>query len=268
MLKTYTARQNQRTVELIERWTDRRVKEPLAGLYRSAFRGTSGAGPRPLMLLVDLAASSEFGSTHDKRELAAEVASVLAIAAEHGGQPTGLLVFTDRMELYLPPGRGSNHRRRILREILFCETKGDRTDVAAALEAAQRVVPGDAVVFVLSDFCLPGVLEIACRELESKLALANRRYDLVAASVNDPAEFDLPDLGTLSLDDGAGRRIEFDTNRDTFRKLFRQEAVRRKEALHRAIGSSGVDHLALTTDRPYLPVLMSFLAKRNSRRTA
>ena len=132
-----------------------------------------------VMLIVDVSASGEFGSVNlSKRELAAEVACLFAFSAIRNNDKVGCILFSDHVELFIPPAKGRGHALRIIREILFFEPKGKGTDVAGALVAANRVLNRRAVVFVLSDFQAP--------DFSKPLTIAARRHDVVAIPIVDP----------------------------------------------------------------------------------
>ena len=138
--------------------------------------------------MIDVSASSDFGSSpQTKRELAAEVASVMAFSALRNNDKVGLILFTDEVEFYLPPASGRRHILRLIREILFFQPKGAGTDIEAALDFANRVQQRKAVMFLLSDFCLQGDYPAQVESLRPKFRSTSRRHDLIAVAVNDSA---------------------------------------------------------------------------------
>jgi uncharacterized protein (DUF58 family) len=221
---------------------------------------------QPVVLMVDLSCSGAYGSGRSvKRELAAEVAGALALAAIRNDDRVGLLLFTDRVELYLPPWWGHAHVLRILREILVREPVGRRTDLAAALDHLNRVHRRRAVVFVVSDFLLAGPIDRSLAGLQRKLTATNRRHDVVAVSVTDPRELRLPDLGVLTLEDAeTGERFEIDTSSDQAREAYSRAADRYYAEVHGCIRASGVDHIALDTVTSSAPALAAFLGHRSA----
>ncbi|MFM8715439.1 MAG: DUF58 domain-containing protein, partial [Spartobacteria bacterium] len=147
-----------------------------------------------VMLLVDVSASGLFGSIElSKRELAAEVASILAFSAINNNDKVGLLLFTNEVELFIPPKKGRLHTLRLIREMLYFEPKGRGTNLAGALDYMNRVTSRRAVVFMISDFMAP--------DFTKALTVTSRRHDLVAMPVTDPGESDLPDVGIVTLED-------------------------------------------------------------------
>ncbi len=221
-----------------------------------------------IMLIIDISASGEFGSAaQSKREMMAELGSVLAFSAVRNNDKVGLILFTDDAELYIPPGKGRSHILRVIREILFFQPEGKNTDLVKALDFTNQVIRRRAVTFLISDFCLPGDFEDSLDGLRPKLQITNRHHDLVAVSVNDPREWELPDIGLLTIEDSeTGEQVELDTRRADIREGFSQLAFKRRHELQRAVRSAGVDLLELSTDKPYLPVLLTFFSSRERRR--
>ena len=179
----------------------------------------------------------------------------------------GLILFTDEAELYIPPKKGRTHILRVIREILFFQPEGTRTDIAAAMDFVNQVIRRRAVAFLISDFCLPGDFDDSLQGLRPKLQITNRRHDLVAVSVNDPRERELPDIGLLTIEDAeTGEQVELDTTLPEIRDGFAGLADKRRKELRRSIRSAGVDLLELSTDKSYLPGLLNFFNSRERRR--
>src|SRR5580704_16920235 len=162
-----------------------------------------------ILLLVDISASGNFGSaTLSKRDLAAELASVLAFSAIRNSDKVGLLLYTDRVERYLPPKKGRRHVLRVVRDILYHTPEGRGTDSVKALDVANHVLHRRAIVFLISDFQSPD-------------EAAATRHNLIAVSIRDPRERELPDVGILALEDAeSGEVIELDTSDPKVRKRF------------------------------------------------
>src|SRR6202142_627677 len=166
-----------------------------------------------IFLVVDISASGNFGSGEmAKRDLAAEVASVLAFSAIRNSDKVGLLLYTDRIERYLPPKKGRRHVLRVVRDILYHTPEGTGTDSVKALDVVNHVLHRRAIVFLISDFESPGDQTAARAALRRAMRQTNRRHDLVAVHVEDPHEKELPNLGILALEDAeTGEIIELDT---------------------------------------------------------
>jgi uncharacterized protein (DUF58 family) len=220
-------------------------------------------------LLVDVSASGEFGSGDtSKRDLAAEVACVLALSAVRNDDKVGLIMFSDRVEVQVAPARGRSHAMRVVREILTCRPVGRGTDLARAVDLAGRLARRRSVMFLLSDFELP-----AGGEAQSALAKAARpmaeRHDLVALEIRDPRERALPNLGLVTLEDAeTGQVALVDTGRRPIRRRFTELAEARRDEMHRALKGLGMDILALDTSRPYEGELLAFFGARERRRAS
>jgi uncharacterized protein (DUF58 family) len=218
-----------------------------------------------ILLAVDVSASGKFGSqTQSKRELAAEVASVLAFSAIRNRDKVGLVLFSDEVEQFIPPTKGRQHVLRLIREILFCAPKRRGTDIAAALDFISDVQRRRAVVFVISDFIeSPEAFE----RLRKQLRTANKRHDLVLLHLRDRHEEELPPVGLVTLEDAeTGEVREIDTSSRHVRDAFRRRALERMDAFRRAARQADVDVLELRTGEPFHIALFSFFQNRASRR--
>jgi uncharacterized protein (DUF58 family) len=289
-------------VRQIEVRTNRLVNDSLAGSYQSVFKGrgmnfdevreyvpgddirtidwnvTARTGiphikkfteerELTIMLMIDISGSGDFGSARgSKRELMAELGSVLAFSAVRNNDKVGLVLFTEAIELYIPPKKGRGHILRLIREILYFQPKGRKTDLGLVLDFTNRVIKRKCVAFLISDFCLSGDFDRALAELRPKLQISNRRHDLIAVIVSDPREFTLPDVGWLTLEDAeSGEQVELNTGDALLRRRYSEMAADRHKTLERAIRSVGIDALDLMTDTPYLPALLSFFNSRRGR---
>ncbi len=283
--------------------TRRMVNDSLAGSYHSVFKGrgmdfdevreyspgdevrtidwnvTARAG-RPfvkkfteereltIFLLVDISASGNFGSgALSKRDLAAELASVLAFSAIRNSDKVGLLLYTDRVERYLPPKKGRRHVLRVVRDILYHAPAAIGTDTIKALDVVNRLLHRRAVVFLISDFETPKNTVVARIELRHAMRRTNRRHDLIAVHVEDPREKELPDVGIVALEDAeSGEVIELDTASAAVRRRFKELSLERGRRLVSDFRSEGIDTLQLQTDAPYMPALQRFFKTRERRR--
>ena len=217
-----------------------------------------------VFLLVDISASGHFGSgAMAKRDLAAEVASVLAFSAIRNSDKVGLILYTDRIERYVPPKKGRRHVLRVVRDILFHEPQGAGTDTVKALDVANHVLHRRAVVFLISDFETSGDPEVARAALRRAARQTNRRHDLIAVHVEDPREQELPNVGIVALEDAeTGEVVELDTARAAVRKRFSDLSMARSRRLRNDLRAEGVDTVPLRTDAPYIPVLQRFFKSR------
>ncbi len=212
-----------------------------------------------VMLIVDVSASGSFGSaTQSKRELAAEVACLLAFSAIRNNDKVGLLLFTDRVELFIPPKKGRSHTLRLIREILFFEPAGRGTDPALALDYLNRIVTRRAVVFFISDFQAP--------DFSHALAVSGRRHDFIAVRVQDERETVLPNVGIITLEDAeTGEQIEINTADRNIRTQFSDLADQNARELTRTLRRNNVDTITLRTSEDYLPALRAFFKSRERR---
>lgn len=222
-----------------------------------------------IMLLIDISGSGDFGSgSISKRELMAELGSLLAFSAVRNNDKVGLILFSDHVELYIPAKKGRSHILRVIREILFFKAQGIRTDICGPLDFLNRINKRRCVAFLISDFCLPGNFQDSLQQLQPKLKISNRRHDLVAMHISDPRELELPDVGWINLEDAeTGQQIELNTSSAQVRESFATLARMRKTGLHQTIRAAGIDLLDLATDRAYLPALLGFFGARRLRRT-
>jgi uncharacterized protein (DUF58 family) len=217
-----------------------------------------------IFLLVDISASGNFGSgVLAKRDLAAEVASVLAFSAIRNSDKVGLILYTDRIERYLPPKKGRRHVLRVVRDILYHEPQGAGTDTVKTLDVVNHVLHRRAVVFLISDFETNGDPVMARAQLRRAVRQTNRRHDLIAIHIEDPRESELPNVGLIALEDAeTGEIVELDTARASIRKRFKDLSVERAQRLRTDLRAEGVDTVQLRTDAPYIPRLQRFFKAR------
>jgi uncharacterized protein (DUF58 family) len=208
-----------------------------------------------IMLLVDMSASGHFGTAgRTKRELAAELAGALAFSAVRDGDRVGLLLFTDRVEHYLPPRKTRQHVFRVIRDLLYHEVSGPGTSIRNALRFLNHVVHRPAIVFLISDFMDEGY--------ERLLKAANRRHDLIAIKLLDPRELALPDVGAALLQDAeSGEVIEVDTANPELRAAYERAAAERETTLLEFFRGARIGSLELRTDRPYHRPLRVFFER-------
>jgi uncharacterized protein (DUF58 family) len=213
-----------------------------------------------VLLAIDLSASSDVASVElTKRELAAEVAATLAFSAVANDDRVGLIAFTDRVESFIPPAKGRRHVLHIVRELLSARPCGRGTDIAAALTYLSRVSHRRALVFLLSDFFDEGY--------ETPLRAAARRHDVVAVTLNDPRESQLPDAGLVELQDPeTGVRMLVDSSSWAVRRGYARRADATRESRRRMFAAAGIDAIELSTDAPYAEPLLRGLRLRDRRR--
>ena len=291
-----TPREVLRKVRRLEIRTRRLVDESLAGSYHSVFKGRGmefaevreyepGDDVRTIdwnvsakmghpfvkkfteereltvMLVVDASASGRFGTASaTKLETAAEVAALLAFSAIRNNDRVGLLMFTDRIERFVPPRKGKDHGLRVLRELLAFESVGKGTDIAGALNVLRRVVTKRSVVFLISDFQDAG--------FETSLRATNLKHDLVAISISDPREEALPPAGLVAVQDAeTGRPYLLDAGSSAVRRLYADRHRRERDGVRSALKRSGTDLLELSTGTDYDRTLVRFFRDRARRAT-
>ncbi len=322
------------TVRRVEVRTNRLVNDTMVGAYLSQFRGrgmdfeelreympgddvrdidwnvTNRMG-RPfvkrfreerelgMVLAIDISASSAFGSARrTKREFATEIAATLAISAARASDKVALLLFTEQVELYLPPRKGRRHILRLIREMLSFQPKHRATNIPAALTFLNHVLPRRSMVFLLTDFLhsfgesshrpsssfsssssnlLGNKIEdegrergrgrLGGRDAIQEIGLTNARHDLICVHLHDPLESALPQAGLLTIEDAeTGELLELDTNRTAVREEFSRTNTERLAALDRALQHAGVDTLRLSAEQSFAQTLQSFFELRRGRR--
>jgi len=212
-----------------------------------------------VMFLVDMSGSGVFGSIEKtKNEIAAEICSLLAFSAIKNNDKVGLIVFTDTVEFFLPPEKGTRHVLRLIEEILNFKPAGVKTDISAALDYLGRVSNKKTVAFLISDYL--------DSYYEQKLRVMNKRHDLIAVTISDPREVDLPKVGIVRLLDAeTGENIVIDTNSEKVRTWYRAKALERKDKLKRVFFTSGIDQIDIQTDHDYLKSITTFFLNRERR---
>ncbi len=245
-----------------------------------------------MVLAVDVSASSDFGSlSRTKREFAAEIAGTLAISAARSSDKIALLLFTDQVELYLPPRKGRRHILRILREIIAYQPKRRATSIPAALTFLNHVLHRRSMIFLLTDFLhspgagLPGSAGIPAgessklsghtgkdagtsgRDTLQELGLTNSRHDLVCLHLHDPRESVLPRAGLVTIEDAeTGEMLELDSSRPGVRSRFAKTNAQRLAELDRAFQRAGVETLRFSTAESFAQTLQHFFETRKGRR--
>ncbi len=272
----------------------RMVNDVMAGEYQSAFKGRGmefdmvreyyeGDEPRlidwnvtarmghpyvrsyveerelTIMFLVDISASGVFGSVeYFKKEVAAELCAVLALNAIKKNDKVGLLLFSDQIELYVPPKKGKTHVLRIIRELLFLKPKHKGTSIRSALEFFRRMQKKRVVLFLVSDFLDQGYFQ--------SMNIINKKHDLVALEIVDPLEEQLPDIGLLELEDPeTGNRTVVDTSSKLWRKEYQEVRYQFDERKKIEFRKMKIDHLLIRTDEPFEQELVKFFKKRGTK---
>lgn len=284
-----------RRIRRIDLRTRRLVNESFAGSYHSVFKGRGIAfdAVRPyqpgddirdidwnvtaradqafvkqyteereltVMIVLDGSASLSFGTVNrQKRELAAELGAVLAYAAIANNDRVGLLIFTDRLELYIAPRKGRNHVLRLIRDLLAVRPQGRQTDLSLGLRSVNRLLKQRTIIFVLSDFLA------ASHEYMSDLMIASKRHDVIAVLLRDPREMAWPEVGLVSLQDAETDEDRVIDVTSQWGERFRQRVVRFSQQRDSALLRTGVDRIDLSTDGDTVRELTEFFRRRARR---
>lgn len=211
-----------------------------------------------VMLAVDLSGSERFGTVRRfKSELASELAAVLAMSAVRNNDRVGIVLFTDRIEYVLPPRKGRKHVLRILRDILTFEPAGKGTDIAGLSSYLARTLAQKTIVFLISDFEAPNI--------EKPLKILAQRHDVVAVTVEDPSERELPDIGLARfVDPESGQTFEIDTSSSKVRAGFQRQVTEEREARKHLLRKLAIDEVPVHTDGNYIEPLLRFFRSRET----
>ena len=283
-----------RHVRRIQIYTKAIVQDVFAGQYHSAFKGlgmefeevreyqpgddvrtidwnvTARTG-RPfvkryreereltVVLAVDVSGSQEFGSSQLKSELVAQLGATLALSAIQNNDKVALMLFTDRVERFVPARKGTRHVLRVIRELLYHEPAGRGTDITPALEYLSRVLTRRSVVFLISDFLAP--------DFSSALHIVRHRHDLIPVWVRDEREQRLPAVRFVELQDAeTHERVVVDTHARRFRRAFERQARERAERLRQQFRRAGLDMIEVRTGASFVDPLIRFFRQRERRK--
>ncbi len=281
-------------IRQIEIYTSRAVNASFAGQYESVFKGrgmqfddvreyTPGDDIRNIdwnvtartgkayikrfveeremtvIFAVDLSASGEFGTVNKvKNELAAEFCAVLAFAAVKNNDKVGLIIFTDQIELFIPPKKGRSHVLRLIRELLYFKMPHRKTNIPMAIDYLASVIRKRATVFIVSDF-----IET---DFQKPLGLLNKRHDVIGVCVSDRAETKLPSIGIIEVRDAeTGEIMLIDTASASFRKKYSAAGTEKFDQLGQQLRSVNIDCINISTDKPYIQDLVRFFHMRHGR---
>lgn len=281
-------------IRRIEIFTKKAVEETLAGNYHSVFKGlgmeffevrqyvpgddirlidwnvTARAGEPyvklfieerelTVILAVDFSASGRFGSfKHTKNETSAEICALLAFSAIKNNDKVGLLAFTDRVELFIPPAKDTTHVLKIVRDVLTFQPKGKGTKIISALSYLNKALHRKSVIFLISDFI--------DENYEHELALTARKHDLICMVINDHREFELPAIGIIALEDAETNDVIF-LDTDSIRSRYSSEAKVNLSKLRSVFTKYGIDHIEITAGTDYVPELIKLFKMRQLRLT-
>lgn len=214
-----------------------------------------------VMLLVDASASGYFGTVQRfKREIAAELAAIIAFSAISNNDKVGLIVFTDQVELFISPRKGRRHVLRVIRDLLAFEPTGRGTNLKLGLDTINNVLKRRSIVFLVSDFLDPP------ESYRAALQVSNRRHDVIAAVLSDPREWELPNVGLVAMQDAETEEIKWvDTSNRRWREAFADRVATLHQGREKVFRKSKVDRINITTDADYVTPLTSFFEKRAQR---
>lgn len=283
-----------RKVRRIEITTKEMVRDTFSGAYQSVFKGqgmefqevrpynpgdeirfidwnvTARMGTpyirqyreqreRTVMIVLDASQSSNFGSTDRfKRELSAEISAVIAFAATNNNDKVGLIIFTDKIELYVPPRKGRTHVLRIIREMIAFNSSGSGTDIKLALETINRVLSKHSIVFLISDFLT------SAENYSQSISITNRRHDIIAIDVHDPLEKNIPNMGLVMLEDSETSEFyTVDTSDADWREEFSAKVEDFTSSKLDVFHKAGVDRIPVTAENDYIDDLALFFRKRS-----
>lgn len=283
-------------IRRIEITTRRLVNDSFAGEYRSVFKGrgmefdevrqyhpgddvrsidwnvTARTGEPHMksyieereltvMLVVDVSGSGDFGTRNRfKRDLAVELAAVMFFAATTNNDKVGLLLFTDRMELLVPPRKGRSHVLRMVRDLLLFQPEGTGTDITLALNTVHRMLKRRAIFFLISDFLADP------ESYRQAMLVTNRRHDVVAFDLSDPLEHEVANVGVIALEDAESGQIRWvDTGNSEWRREFSDRVARLEAGKRDVLTAAGVDRVSLTTERDYVAEVGAFFRTRRQR---
>ncbi len=282
-------------VRYIQIYTSKAVNDALAGEYRSVFKGqgmefeevreyqigdeirsidwnvTARMGEPyvkrfreerelTVMFAVDLSASGDFGSKEKlKNEVAAELCALLAFSAIKNNDKIGLIIFTEEVELFIPPDKGTSHVLRLIKELLSFKPEKKGTNLATAVEYLGKVTRRKTVVFLISDFLEEG--------FENALKTVGKRHDLTAISITDPLELNMPNVGLVEIEDAeTGEIIEIDTSSSAFRKKYSALGASRSQRLSRLFQKLNIAQVDIQTEQDYLRELIKFFRTRERKK--
>ncbi|MCK5346773.1 MAG: DUF58 domain-containing protein, partial [Candidatus Heimdallarchaeota archaeon] len=212
-----------------------------------------------VMLLVDVSSSGNFGtSSQMKGEIAAELCAVLAFSAIKNNDKVGLIIFSDKIEKFIPPRKGKQHVLRVIREILFFKPEDSQTNLNVALEYLIKVIRRRSIVFLISDFLT--------EDYEKALQITNKKHDVIAIDIIDPREVELPNIGFIELEDAeTGETVLVDTSNAQVRSGFFSKSEGNRLQREKFFKSIGVDNINIYTDRSYVEPITRFFRMRAKR---
>ena len=209
-----------------------------------------------LMLMVDISGSKFFGTDNDlKKNIATEISATLAFSAIQNNDKVGLILFTDNVELYIPPAKGRTHILRIIRELIEFKPKSKRTDISTALEFFSNVTSKKSIAFLLSDFI--------SKDYQKALSIASKKHDLTGIRIYDKFEEEMPNLGLIPMIDQETDKVEFiDTGSKDVRKNFKTNSLKMRDEFETTFKRNGSGTINCRTDQSYVKLLLGYFKNR------
>ena len=209
-----------------------------------------------LMLMVDVSGSKFFGTDNDlKKNIATEISATLAFSAIQNNDKVGLILFTDNVELYIPPAKGRTHILRIIRELIEFKPKSKRTDISTALEFFSNVISKKSIAFLLSDFI--------SKDYQKSLSIASKKHDLTGIRIYDKFDEDIPNLGLIPMIDQETDKVEFiDTGSKYVRKNYKINSLKMKDEFQTTFKRNGSGTINCRTDQSYVKLLLGYFKNR------
>jgi uncharacterized protein (DUF58 family) len=209
-----------------------------------------------LMLMVDISGSKFFGTDNDlKKNIATEISATLAFSAIQNNDKVGLILFTDNVEMYIPPAKGRTHILRIIRELIEFKPKSKRTDISAALEFFSNVTSKKSIAFLLSDFI--------SKDYQKALSIASKKHDLTGIRIYDKFEEEIPNLGLIPMIDQETDKVEFiDTGSKDVRKNFKINSLKMRDEFETTFKRNGSGTINCRTDQSYVKLLLGYFKNR------
>ena len=209
-----------------------------------------------VMLLIDISGSESFGSDELlKREFIAEIGAVLAFSATQNNDKIGAILFSDQIELYIPPKKGRKHILRIIRELIEFKPKSNKTDIGKVVQHFNNLIKKRAIAFLISDFI--------GKDFENALKITSKKHDLIALRVFDQREKELTDLGlSLFTDSETGKQKWVNTSSKRVREIYRNNALSMEHKTLEIFKKSKVDHANISVQTGYIQPLMNLFKKR------
>jgi uncharacterized protein (DUF58 family) len=212
-----------------------------------------------VFILIDMSASSKFGTkTQLKSEIAAEISALLSFSAIKNNDKVGMIIFTNKIEKYIPPKKGRTHILRIIREILLFKPESKETDLNVALNYLNKITKRRAIVFLISDFISP--------DFYKAIAVTNKKHDLIAITLKDPREKSLPKAGFIFLEDAeTSEELIIESFNPLFHKKFNEITNQKDKELEKIFNKMNIDYIKIDTEKPYINPLIAFFKMRERR---